>query len=226
MKENKCEFAGVMRVGYLNVTNTTTSCPDPLTLYDVSGKKLCGPTSTVSTKCDSLIFHTYRIPYIFVCGKAVGYSYYQTCAFRYSTTTGYNTIDGAYLSGLSITNRNQGQHQHIWSYAAGYLDFGNNLCNCPCAFHVDRAAPSFVGCDFYCESGTHRTPSRQWHTSNPLWDGKGCYSGSKCCNPSRAPWFFKALPAEATSDIEVRWCQPLGIAYDRTGIEQLEIYVW
>ena len=179
MKENKCEFVGVMRAGYLNVTNTTTSCPDPLTLYDVSGKKLCWPTSTASTKCDSLIFHTYHIPYNFVCGKAVGYSYYQTCAFRYSTTTGYNTIDGAYLSGLSITNGNQRQHQHIWSYAAGYLDFGNNLCNCPCAFHVDRAAPSFVGCDFYCESGTHRTPSRQWHTSNPLWDGKGCYSGSK-----------------------------------------------
>ena len=29
-----------------------------------------------------------------------------------------------------------------------------------------------------------------------------------------------------TSDIEVRWSQPYGIANDRTGIEQLEIYVW
>ena len=51
MKDDKCGVAGVMRVGYLNVTNTTNSCPDPLTLYScASGKKLCGPTSTDRTK--------------------------------------------------------------------------------------------------------------------------------------------------------------------------------
>ena len=48
--EDKCGVAGVMRVGYLNVTNTTNSCPAPLTLYNASGKKLCGPTSTDRTK--------------------------------------------------------------------------------------------------------------------------------------------------------------------------------
>ena len=90
---------------------------------------------------------------------------------------------------------------------------------------VYRAAPSFVGSDFHCESDTHSSPSKQWHTSNPLWDGKGCYSGSKCCSPSHAPWFLKALPVEATSDIEVRWCQPAGVN-DKTDIEQLEIYVF
>ena len=226
MKDDKCGVAGVMRAGYLHVTNTTTRCPDPLTLYSASGKKLCGPTSTVRTKCDSLIFQTYRIPYNFVCGIAVGYGYYSTCAFHYSISTGYNTIDGAYLSGLSITNGKRGQRQHIWSYVAGYRETDSDSCNCPCAARAGRAAPSFVGYDFHCESGTHSTPSNQWHTSNPLWDGKGCYSGSKCCSPSRAPWFWKALPEEATSDIEVRWCQPYGIARDKTGIEQLEIYVY
>ena len=35
-----------------------------------------------------------------------------------------------------------------------------------------RAAPSFVGIDFFCESGAHSTPSGQWYLSNPLWDGK------------------------------------------------------
>ena len=58
MKEDKCGVAGVMRVGYLDVTNTTTRCPDPLTLYNVSRRKLCGPTSTVSTNCDSLRYGT------------------------------------------------------------------------------------------------------------------------------------------------------------------------
>ena len=50
MKEDKCGVAGVMRVGYLNVTSTTTSCPDPLTLHSAAGKKLCGPTGTYRTK--------------------------------------------------------------------------------------------------------------------------------------------------------------------------------
>ena len=239
MKEDKCGVAGVMRVGYLNVTNTTlllrylditnttTKCPAPLTLYNASGKKLCGPTNTDRTKCDPLTFYTYHIPYNFVCGKAVGYGYYQTFAFHYSTTTGYNTIDDPYLSGLSITNKNQGQRQHIWSYVAGYHESSSSTANCPCAVNAGRAAPSFVDTDFHCESGSHGTPTSRWYTSNPLWDGKGCYSGSKCCGRSRAPWFWKVLPEEATSDIEVRWCQPNGgLSYDRTGIEQLEIYVY
>ena len=107
MKDDKCGVAGVMRVGYLNVTNTTNSCPAPLTLYNASGKKLCGPTNTDRTKCDSFTVYTYHIPYNFVCGRAVGYGYYQNGAFYYSTITGYKTIDDAYLSGLSITNRSK-----------------------------------------------------------------------------------------------------------------------
>ena len=66
-----------MRVGYLNISDATTKCPESLTLYDASGKKLCGPTNTDSIKCDSLTFHTHHIPYNFVCSKAVGYGYYH-----------------------------------------------------------------------------------------------------------------------------------------------------
>ena len=211
-------------MGYLDVTGTNTSCPDSLTLYNASGKILCGPTSTDGRKCDPVTFHTHHIPYNYVCGRAVGYGYNTTCAFHFSASSGYNTIDDAYLSGLSITNRKRGQRQHIWSYAVGYGYY--DTCSCPCAAYPGRAAPSFVGTDFHCESATYSSPYRQWYTSNPLWDGKGCYSGSKCCSLSRGPWFFKALPVEATSDIEVRWCQPgWRFAIGRTGIEQLEIYI-
>ena len=226
MKEDKCGIGGVMRAGYLNVTNSTTSCPNPLTLYNASGKILCGPTNPDRSQCDALTFHTYHIPYNFVCGKAVGYQYYVTGAFYYSTFSGYNTIDDAYLSGLSITNQNNGQRQHIWSYAAGLRESSSSTANCPCARYAGRAAPSFVGSDFFCESGAHSSLSNRWYTSNPLWDGKGCYSGSRCCNPSRAPWFRKALPMEATSNIEVRWCHPYSSTTDKTGIELLEVYVY
>ena len=182
--------------------------------------------NTDSIICDSLTFYTHHIPYNFVCGKAVGYGYYQPHAFYYGTSTGYNTIDDAYLSGLSITNKKQGQRQHIWSYAAGYYESSSSTANCPCARYPGMTAPSFVNADFYCESGPNTTISVNWYTSNPLWDGKGCYSGSKCCSHTRAPWFFKALPEEATSDIEVRLCKPAGISIDKTAIEELEIYVF
>ena len=216
-----------MRVVDMNVTENPV-CPFPLKLYNVSGKMLCGPANPVKTQCDSVVFPTFFIPYNFVCGKAVGYGYYVNSAFHYSTISGYNNIDSPYLSGLSITSRNSklGNRQHIWSYVGGFYESGSSTFNCPCASYPGRAAPSFVGNDYHCESGTHSTPSSQWHTSNPLWDGKGCYSGSKCCTLGRAPWFWKTLSMEATSDIEVRWCQPHDISYDKTGIEHLEIYVY
>ena len=149
MKEDKCGVPGVMRVGYLNISDATTKCPEPLTLYDASGKKLCGPTNTDSIKCDSLTFHTHHIPYNFVCGKTVGYGYYSNYAFHYSASTGYNTIDDAYISGLSITNKKQGQRQHIWSYAAGYSESSSSTANCPCARYPGTTAPSFINADFY-----------------------------------------------------------------------------
>ena len=224
MSEDMCGIAGLMRVGYSNITNTTTTCPNPLTLYNASGKLLCGPTNRNRYLCDHLTFHTYHIPYNFVCGRAVGYGYYINVAFHYSTSSEFNTINSAYLSGLSITNQYNRQRSHIWSYAAGQSDSGT--INCPCALNAGRAPPSFVGPDYYCESGTHTSPSEQWYTSTPLWDGKGCYSGSNCCNPTHAPWFRKFLKVEATSDIEVRWCHPHGNTNDKIGIELLEVYVY
>ena len=221
MKDDKCGIAGVRRLGYLDLTQSATKCPDPLTLYNVSGKRLCGPTNTDSSLCDFLTLHTHHIPYNFVCGKAVGYAYYQPTGFNHYGAS----INRAYLSGLSITYKCCGWRRHIWSYAAGFREYGYSSTNCPCAYNGGRSA-SFIGSDFYCESGTHTTPTQQWHTSNPLWDGKGCHSDSGCCKNTRMPWFWKALPEESTSDVELRLCKPGGIDKDKTGIELFELYVF
>ena len=220
MKDDKCGIAGVRRLVHLDLTQSGTKCPDPLTLYNVSGKRLCGPTNTDSSLCDFLTFHNHHIPYNFVCGKAIGYRWYQPLGFT------LNPINHAYLSGLSITYKRCGQRHHIWSYAAGYREDSSSLSNCPCAYRPGRVAPSFVGSDFYCESGSHSTPTKQWHASNPLWDGKDCYTGSRCCDNSRMPWFWKTLPEETTSDIDVRLCKPGGIGREKTGIEQFELFVY
>ena len=65
----------------------------------------------------------------------------------------------------------------------------------------------------------------EWYTNNTLWDGKDCYSGSKCCNDDRLPWFWRRLPLETTDGVEVRWCSAHGIANDKVSTELLEIFI-
>ena len=225
MEPNICGVAGVMRVAFLNMTDTTVNCPYPLTLVTQSGKRMCvSPTS--GAHFSTVEFSTYSIDYNYVCGRAVGYSKNQNYAFHYSSSP-YSTIAQPYVSGLSITCQIKGQRNHIWSFAAGYREVSTVITsNCPCAASAGRSPPWFVGYNYYCESGTHGNPTNQWYTGNPLWDGKGCYSGSRCCGNNRLPWFMTALPETTNSDIEVRWMTPQGHTNGAVGIEQLELYVY
>ena len=224
MEPNICGVAGVMRVAFLNMTDTRANCPYPLTLVTQSGKRMCvSPTS--GAQFSTVEFGAYSIDYNYVCGRAVGYAKYRNYAFHYSATS-YKSIEQSYVNGLSITCQIKGQRNHIWSFASGYQDSAGSTANCPCATVPGRSTPSFVGQNYYCESGPHSAPANKWYTSNPLWDGKGCYSKSKCCGNSRLPWFMTALPETINSDIEVRWMTPQGHSYGMTGIEQLELYVF
>ena len=224
MKDDLCGMSGLMRVAYINMNRTNATCPPYLETFTSSGKKMCGSTVNRAKKvCDSHIFRTYNIPFGYVCGKAVGYSWNHPYGFAYSTRSGYNTIDNAYLSGLSITYWKERQRQHIWSYVAGNREAFGNGANCPCAAKQGTAAPCFVGRDFYCEAGTHSTTFGQWYTSNPLWNGEGCYRGSKCCDNTRMPWFWKAMPETITSNLEVRFCHPY--VNERIAVEQMELYI-
>ena len=224
MKADLCGVSGLMRVAYINMTGPSARCPRNMETFTSSGKKMCGSTAYRGCNlCDLYSFPTYSIPFDYVCGKVVGYSHFVQNTFHYSTLSGYNTIDNAYLSGLSITYWKEGQRQHIWSYVAGNYESRSNTGNCPCAANPGTAAPSFVCNDYYCESGPHTIVYSRWHTSNPLWDGEGCYRGSKCCKNTRMPWFWKAMPEATVSDLEVRFCQP---GSSTIAVEQLELYIY
>ena len=66
------------------------------------------------------------------------------------------------------------------------------------------AAPSFVGENFFCESGNSGPYESKWYLDDPLWDSQGCASGSTCCDRG-GPWFTTTLSEEVSDDIEVRW---------------------
>jgi hypothetical protein len=66
--------------------------------------------------------------------------------------------------------------------------------------------PSFIGSDYYCESGNHASDWVQsLYTSDPLWDGQGCgpLEGPCCVG---LPWFHRQWNTSSTDAIELRVC--------------------
>ena len=144
------------------------------------------------------------------------------------------SIEGYYVDGVSLTHGSPGSRQHIWTFAAGIVKnnpSGYPRHSCPCA---DRATalslvPSFVGNDYFCESGNPNSNfTNTLYANDPLWDGQGCGSSS-CCELSyppgvTPPWFCKQLPQATTDDIEVRICRDQ-THYEGTSIELIEVYI-
>ena len=86
---------------------------------------------------------------------------------------------------------------------------------------LPNKTPSFVGNDYFCETGvppSQSYDSTTFHTDDPLWDGQGCGSN----NP---PWFCKQLPQSTNADLEMRLCSNYPAAHENTPIQLAEIYV-
>ena len=224
---------GWTRVAYLNMKDPNQQCPSAWTLQTRSSepRRLCRMTGS-GLGCESATYSTFGMNYSHVCGRVTGYQYATTDAFHHLAS---QTIEGYYVDGVSLTHGSPGARQHIWTFVAGIVE--NNpssypFYSCPCA---DRATalslvPSFVGNDYFCESGDlNSTYTFMFFPSDPLWDGQGCGAAS-CCElrypPGvTPPWFCKQLPQPTTNDIEVRICRDEDGGNEGTPIELIEIYI-
>ena len=225
---------GWTRVAYINMTDPTETCPGGLR-YISTPKRMCGFTHTYY--CSSVSLPAYEGSYTKVCGRALGYQYYDTLGFRGHHSLGqpkyYTTLDGNYVDGLSVTYGNP--RHHVWTFACGSSKTQKDYSGrCPCApppFWGLTSAPHFVGNHFFCESGVTRghydndTYTPAWSLDDPLWDGKGCVSGSTCCNGPNRPWFYRELDKMVKESMEVRMCFYQYASPANIGIEELEIYV-
>ena len=110
-------------------------------------------------RCSSASFFTNGISYQKVCGRARGYQKRDTVAFYGSQSPYSKTIDESYVSGLSITYSSN-PRQHIWTFASGRGERNNNNWNCPCSVNGGYSPPSYVGNDYYCESGSVDSPDQ------------------------------------------------------------------
>ena len=210
---------GWTRVAYLNMTEPGTTCPSGLTQtkyidinHDVCGRSGAG--------CDSTFYSTYSVNYTKICGQVRGYQYDSPDAFH------GGDIDSYYVDGVSITYGSN-PRQHIWTYAGGLSESEVNWNSCPCNNGSSASPPSsFVGDDYYCESGRYISLSHILHHGDPLWDGQNCNgTESTCCTNPNMPWFLKSLNETTTDDIELRVCGNEPLSNEDTPLDIIEIYV-
>ena len=188
---------GGIKGGWIRIANIDTTqgdqCPSGWSKI-MQPKPLCRGSGDAAG-CYSTNFINNKTEYNSICGKLRGYKLGSHSAFLVNS----NSINAAYLDGVSITVGNP--RKHVWSYAVGYTQLQNiKEVNCPCAKHPGVTPPVFVGNHYYCESSSTGI-------SDPLWDGRGCPTGDDCCSTLGAPWFFRRFTEPEKGAVEVRICR-------------------
>ena len=216
--------SGWRRVAYLNMSDTSQQCPS-VWQEITTPFRVCGRRSTTAS-CEGVTYTTGSEQYDQVCGRIVGYQSGNTDSFRGSSFS----INTYYVEGVSVTRGSP--RQHIWTFANGVDEQTTYpCCTCPCVAGSVGGGniPSFVGQNYFCESGLTRwngTPrGGLWANGDPLWDGQGCGPTSTCCTFNSPPWFNIQLSPPTTDNIEVRICGQHGSGNNDTPIQVVELYV-
>uniref|UniRef100_A0A1X7UHD4 Fibrinogen C-terminal domain-containing protein n=1 Tax=Amphimedon queenslandica TaxID=400682 RepID=A0A1X7UHD4_AMPQE len=220
---------GWTRIGFLDMNGATSDCPPGFRLYQVGAVRACGrPVGGPS--CVSEILPTNGINYTQICGRVTGYQWASPDAVdtRFRSNAIHNDINSYYVDGVSITRGSP--RQHVWTFMAGVRDSSYDAGNCPCSTPpgATQVIQSFVGNDYFCESGNH---ANGWgytlYTSDPLWDGQGCGTQEfVCCAAAGLPWFHRDYGSASSSEnLELRLCADETTAFDDIPISYYEIYV-
>ena len=205
------------RVAYLNMRDPTQQCPSAWREYNTGGVRACGRPST-SGGSSAGTTYSIDVHYRRLCGRVVGYQFGSPDGFH------SGSISQIYVDGISITHGSP--RQHVWTYAAGLTETAsiNGMSNCPCSTSPGSGAPSFVGINYYCESGNPTgTFTSQLYTNDKLWDGKQC-EGSCCTGADTPPWFKVHLSSMTSDDIEIRILGNEGSRTEDTPVELIEMY--
>ena len=190
------------KLASIDMSDPLSQCPEGWVEESTGGVRACG-RGTVGASCQSAILSNDNRQYTKVCGRAIGYQYGHTDAFA---GNGGRTINQVYVDGLSITHGSP--RQHLWTYAAAVREGPSTYTgsNCPCSSYPGASPPSYLGNNWYCESGNPNpiTPTNLL-SDDPLWDGENC-EGTCCSNGKSPPWFSVALSGPTNEDIEARIC--------------------
>jgi len=213
---------GWRRVAYLNMSDPSQQCPSVWREY-TTPFRVCGRRSISTGSCEGVTYTTGSMQYTQVCGRIIGYQIGSPEAFL------GNSINTYYVDGISVTRGSP--RQHIWTFATGWNEVIDRApqTRCPCVAGSTNGnnIPSFVGQNYFCESGITSgfTNGLFYANGDPLWDGQGCGPTSSCCTFNSPPWFNVQLPSSTTDNIEVRICSDQGTNVDGSPIQLMELYV-
>ena len=223
---------GWTRAVYLNMSDFNQQCPSNwnLTTTPIRG---CGRRATGNIQCDSVTYSVHGRTYSSVCGRILAYQRGEAAAFYRAIINNYDTIDRAYLSGVSLTHGPAETRQHIWSFVGALYEQDPNYIthwNCPCTntnVSWPHQVPSFINNDYFCDTGNPEPgySSTIYYINDPLWDGKGCSSTSTCCEFNYPPWFCKSLPQPTSDDLEIRNCYADLSSHEDRLITLIDVYV-
>ena len=215
---------GWTRIAYLDMDDSTQSCPTGFQLFESGGARACGRSSTVASCSPSAKFPSNGISYNEVCGRVFGYQKGSPDAVY----QGQNDINSFYVDGISLTRGSP--RQHIWTFMGGLLENHFSAANCPCNVPspgVSQQVQTFVGSHYFCESGDPEAyfDVNKLYTADPLWDGKGCGAQEGECCSDGLPWFHRQYENATTDYLELRVCGDQGIADEDVPVAFYEIYV-
>lgn len=226
--DHPCGSGQWARVAYLNMSDPQQQCPSPWRLYSANGVRACGRPSGGCHSQNYTTLHMYNK----VCGRIFGYQIGSTDAFGEGGQLG-DSINEDYVDGVSVTYGII--RKHIWTFASGITEpTSYPQYSCPCSLVGTglQAAlpPSYVGNNYFCESGNPSSSFQNTgtfvYTNDPLWDGQMCDHEGQCCsNTTSPPWFNVRLPYQTNEKIEVRICGHSGVDNEDTPIGLLDIYV-
>ena len=209
------EGGGWTRLAHLDMSDNTQDCPSGFQEYSGQSIRVCG---NYGLGCKSIKFPTNSIAYTQICGRVIGYQKGSTDGIRSS-----GDINSAYLDGVSITRGSP--REHVWSYIAGLRS--DMASSCPCSHGSDVNVPSFVGDNYYCESGANNAISFSSLYIDQLWDGSNCLAlEAPCCTSPNLPWFHRDYGnATSTDYLELRVCCDQWLRNEAVPIELYEIYI-
>ena len=232
----KCGGPGWTRVINLDMADHGNMCPSNWTLHErpIRG---CGRSTSGRQTCDSATYSVHGRTYSSVCGRILAYQKAWAGAFYNAIRYNLDTIDTAYLSGVSLTHGPAETRKHIWSFVGAWYEHDTynyfTYYNCPCTntnVSWPHQVPPFINNDYFCDTGNPGPDGSRttYFTDDPLWDGEGCGSASTCCEFNSPPWFCKSLPQPTSDDLEIRNCYAhssyTSYAEDRI-ITLIDIYV-
>ncbi len=175
---------GWMRLTQLDMTDPRSQCPDGFYAAEHNNKTLCATTFTHGG-CGSVHYSTGGVQYNQICGRVIAYQKGYTNGIR------FGRITNNYVDGVIVSHGPNSDKHHIWTFITSLDETRGNYCPCINRNNRGSAPPSFVGLDYFCDTGTKKYQNYydnfKVFTDNPLWDGAGCGPNNECCTFNSPP---------------------------------------